>query len=114
MTESERERLTPTPTGDSRVDAVIQGLSSIEDMDLAERPAVLETVHSQLRELLGELGETGPAVGPGQRGQQGELGRTALRSSSPGPDSPGAAFPRPGSSRPAAPQPGSWRPRPGT
>jgi hypothetical protein len=109
MTESERERLTPTPTGDSRVDAVIQGLSSIEDMDLAERPAVLATVHSQLRELLGELGETGPAVGPGQRGQQGELGPTALRSSSPGPDSP-----RPGSARPAAPQPGSWRPRPGT
>jgi hypothetical protein len=65
MTESERERLTPAPTGDSRVDAVIQGLSSLEDMDLAERPAVLETVHSQLRELLGELGDTSPAGGPG-------------------------------------------------
>jgi hypothetical protein len=104
MTESERERLTPTPTGDSRVDAVIQGLSSLEDMDLAERPAVLETVHSQLRELLGELGDTGPAGAPGQRGQQGELGAAALRPSSPGP-----GFPRPG-----APQPGSWRPRPGT
>ena len=33
-------------------------------MDLPARPAVLETVHSQLRELLGELGDTGPAGGP--------------------------------------------------
>lgn len=62
MTESERDRRAPAPTGDSRVDAVIQGLSALEDMDLAERPAVLETVHSRLRELLGELGDTRPGT----------------------------------------------------
>jgi hypothetical protein len=62
MTESERERRALAPTGDSRVDAVIQGLASIEGMDLAERPAVLETVHSQLRELLGELSDTRPGT----------------------------------------------------
>jgi hypothetical protein len=69
--DSERAREIPEPTGDARVDAVIQGLASLGELDLAERPAVLETVHSRLRELLGEIspGE------PGRSGEQGELGR---------------------------------------
>jgi hypothetical protein len=55
--EPQRERPAPAPTGDPRVDAVIEGLTGIEDMDLADRPAVLEKVHDRLREILGELGD---------------------------------------------------------
>ena len=40
--DSERVRPALVPTGDSRVDAAIGGLASLEDTDLAERPAVLE------------------------------------------------------------------------
>ena len=53
----EPQRAQPAPTGDPRVDAVIEDLASIEDMDLADRPAVLERVHDRLREILGELGD---------------------------------------------------------
>jgi hypothetical protein len=80
--DSERVRPALVPTGDSRVDAAIGGLASLEDTDLAERPAVLEGVHDRLREILGELGDPGspvPAVltrpgEPGRPGEQGELG----------------------------------------
>ena len=44
------------PTGDSRVDAAVAGLAALEEVDLTERPAVLEEVHDRLREVLGELG----------------------------------------------------------
>jgi hypothetical protein len=59
------------------VDAAIGGLASLEDVDLAGRPAVLEAVHDRLREILGELGDPGrpaPAVpaGPGEPGRPGE------------------------------------------
>jgi hypothetical protein len=95
--DSERDRPALAPTGDPRVDAAIAGLASLEDVDLAGRPAVLEGVHDRLREILGELGDAGrpgPAVTtrsgePGQRGEQGQLG-----SALPGP-------------------PGSWRRQPG-
>ena len=36
--DSERIRPALAPTGDSRVDAAIGGLASIEDVDLAEQP----------------------------------------------------------------------------
>ena len=80
--DSERVRPPLVPTGDSRVDAAIGGLASLEDTDLAERPAVLEEVHDRLREILGELGDPGrqaPAVPPrsgepGRPGAQDELG----------------------------------------
>jgi hypothetical protein len=57
----------------------VAGLAALEDVDLAERPAVLETVHDRLRAILGELGDPGrPAPAspgePGRRGEQGELG----------------------------------------
>ncbi len=55
--EPQRERSAPVPTGDPRVDAAIEQLASIEDLDLADRPAVLEEVHDRLREILGELGD---------------------------------------------------------
>jgi hypothetical protein len=46
------------------VDAAIARLASLDEVDLAERPAVLEGVHDRLREILGELGDPGRA-GPG-------------------------------------------------
>ena len=55
--EAERERSAPVPTGDPRVVAAVEQLAAIEDMDLADRPAVLEDVHDRLREILGELGD---------------------------------------------------------
>jgi hypothetical protein len=100
--DSEREQLTPVPTGDARVDAVIQGLASLDDLDLAQRPAVLEAVHTQLRELLGELGEASGPGEPGRRGEQGQLGAGAPQ--------PGA--PKPGAPQPGAPRPGAWPQRP--
>jgi hypothetical protein len=80
--DSERVRPALVPTGDSRVDAAIGGLASLEETDLAERPAVLEGVHDRLREILGELGDPGrqasavpPRPGePGRPGAQDELG----------------------------------------
>jgi len=98
------------------VDAAIGGLASLEDVDLAERPAVLEAVHDRLREILGELGDPGRAgpAGPvrpgepGRHGEQGELG---------GAFQPGSQQPRPGQHQTAPPRPGvsgpgSWPRRP--
>ena len=91
--DEERTRPALAPTGDARVDQAIEGLSDLDQIDLDERPAVLEEVHDRLREILGELGEAGrpgpgAAVGgahpmrparPGERGQQGELGGSRPR-----------------------------------
>jgi hypothetical protein len=86
--DSERTGVTLDPTGDPRVDEAIAGLSDLDQIDLDDRPAVLEEVHDRLREILGELGDagragSGPAVSgpalpgePGRRGEQGELGPT--------------------------------------
>ena len=98
--DSERVRPALAPTGDPRVDAAIGGLASLEDVELAERPAVLEEVHDRLREILGELGDPGrpgPAVParpgePGRPGEQDELGAGAMPR--PGPPRPGAPGPR--------------------
>ncbi len=70
--EPQRERPVPVPTGDPRVDAAVEELASIEDLDLADRPAVLDGVHDRLREILGELGDPRPGE-PGQRGEQHQL-----------------------------------------
>ena len=86
--DAERTRVTVVPTGDPRVDQAIARLSDLDEVDLDDRPAVLETVHDRLREILGELGDAGrpgPADAarladltrpgePGRRGEQGELG----------------------------------------
>ena len=90
--DEERARPALAPTGDARVDQAIEGLSDLDQIDLDERPAVLEEVHDRLREILGELGEAGrPGQGasgangpmrparPGERGQQGELGGSRPR-----------------------------------
>jgi hypothetical protein len=55
--EPQRARPAPAPTGDPRVDAAVEELAAIEEMDLADRPPVLENVHDRLREILGELGD---------------------------------------------------------
>jgi hypothetical protein len=111
------------PTGDARVDAAIAGLAALEDVDLTDRPAVLEAVHDQLREILGELGDPGsPAAGqggpsrpgePGRRGEQGMLGAGPPRTGAPRPDAPRPGTPGNGPGpRPGAPGPGSWLGRP--
>jgi hypothetical protein len=119
--DSERVRPAPAPTGDPRVDEAIGRLASLEDVDLAERPAVLEGVHDRLREILGELGDqggSGPAAPvrpgePGRHGEQGELGG-ALQpgDQQPGPGQTRPGQPQPGQARPGAPGPGSWPRRP--
>src|SRR5579863_6059485 len=57
--DEEETRPTLAPTGDARVDQAIAGLADLDQVDLDERPAVLEGVHDRLREILGELGEPG-------------------------------------------------------
>jgi hypothetical protein len=67
----ERVRPALVGPGDSRVDAAIAELAALNELDLADRPAVLETVHDRLREILGELGDApkpGQQHGPGQHG----------------------------------------------
>jgi len=58
------ERLQPAlaPTGDSRVDAAIERLATIGELELVRRPMVLEDVHAKLRAILGELGGPGGPV----------------------------------------------------
>ena len=60
------ERVQPAlaPTGDSRVDAAIERLATIGELELVRRPMVLEDVHAKLRAILGELGGTPVAGGP--------------------------------------------------
>ena len=85
--DEERTRPALAPTGDARVDQANEGLSDLDQIDLDERPAVLEEVHDRLREILGELGDAGrpgqaaaggpahparPGV-PGRPGEQGVL-----------------------------------------
>ncbi len=72
----ERTRPTLQPTGDPRVDEAIAELAALDELPLDSRPAALEAVHDRLREILGELGETGRPPGPGEQGRPGEPGRT--------------------------------------
>jgi hypothetical protein len=44
-------------TGDDRVDATIAGLRRLPGTPVDEHVAVLEEVHGQLRDILGELNE---------------------------------------------------------
>jgi hypothetical protein len=50
----------PPPTGDDRVDAAVAGLSRLRGTPADEHVAVLEEVHGQLRDILGELNESQP------------------------------------------------------
>src|SRR5512146_724028 len=66
-----RPRPALVSTGDARVDAAIERLAAIDEMELVRRPMVLEDVHARLRAVLGELGAAG---GPGAPGEQAGLG----------------------------------------
>ena len=100
--DAEPTRPTLAPTGDARVDQAIEGLSDLDQIDLDERPAVLEEVHDRLREILGELGDAGrqaqgaagPQARPGEPGRPGQQG----------------ALP---AGRPGGPNGGGWDRRPG-
>lgn len=48
------------PTGDDRVDAALAGLGRLQGAPADDHVAVLEEVHGQLRDILGELGEGVP------------------------------------------------------
>jgi len=65
--DEERTRPALAPTGDARVDQAIEGLSDLDQIDLDERPAVLEEVHDRLREInslriLGTAKDKGPII----------------------------------------------------
>jgi len=47
----------PAPTGDDRVDGAVAGLRRLPGLPPGEHVAVLEEVHGQLRDILGELSE---------------------------------------------------------
>ena len=96
--DAEPTRPTLAPTGDARVDQAIEGLCDLDQIDLDERPAVLEEVHDRLREILGELGDAGrqaqgaagaPPARPGEPGRPGQQGVL-----------PAGFAPRPGAARP--------------
>jgi hypothetical protein len=48
------------PTGDDRVDAALAGLGRLAGAPADDHVAVLEEVHGQLRDILGELSEGTP------------------------------------------------------
>ena len=48
------------PTGDDRVDAALAGLGRLPGTPADDHVAVLEEVHGQLRDILGELSEGAP------------------------------------------------------
>ena len=84
--DAEPTRPALAPTGDARVDQAIEGLSDLDQIDLDERPAVLEEVHDRLREILGELGDAGRqaqgaagAGSPGRARPPGRAGRASGR-----------------------------------
>jgi hypothetical protein len=105
--DAEPTRPTLAPTGDPRVDQAIESLSDLDQVDLDERPAVLEQVHDRLREILGELGDAGRPARPGEPGRPGQQG-VLPAGFAPRPGGPGAGTPRPG-----GPNGGGWGRRPG-
>ena len=70
------QRLRPAlaPTGDPRVDAAIEPLAAIGELELVRRPMVFDDVHARLRAILGELG--GPV--PGEPGRPGRFEQAEL------------------------------------
>jgi hypothetical protein len=49
------------PTGDERVDAVLESLTGLDERPLAEHTAVFERAHERLREALDPDSGSGPA-----------------------------------------------------
>ena len=69
--DAERSVAEPVPTGDARVDEAVTALNRLKGRPADEHVAVLEEVHGQLRDILGELDETPepPQAAPGSAGQ---------------------------------------------
>jgi hypothetical protein len=84
------ERLQPAlaPTGDPRVDAAIERLATIGELELVRRPMILEDVHAKLRAILGELGGPGGPV-PGGPVPGGAVTGGAVHGGSSRPGEPG-------------------------
>jgi hypothetical protein len=61
---AERSQVSLPSTGDARVDAAVAVLSHLTGTSADEHVAVLEEVHGQLRDILGELSDDS---GQGQR-----------------------------------------------
>jgi len=62
---AERPLADPPSTGDARVDAAVAGLSRLPGTPVEDHVAILEEVHGQLRDILGELAEDSATL-PGQ------------------------------------------------
>jgi hypothetical protein len=58
----ERRLAAPPPTGDARVDAAVAGLGRLSGTPVEDHVAILEEVHGQLRDILGELAEDSAAT----------------------------------------------------
>ena len=58
--DAERAVAEAPATGDARVDDAIAGLSRLRDRPAEEHVAVLEEVHGRLRDILDDLGPSGP------------------------------------------------------
>ena len=58
--DTERAVAEAPPTGDPRVDDAVAGLSRLKGRPVEEHVAVLEEVHGRLRDILDDLGPSGP------------------------------------------------------
>ena len=56
--DTERPVADAAPTGDTRVDNAAAGLGRLQGRPVDEHVAILEEVHGQLRDILGDLEET--------------------------------------------------------
>jgi hypothetical protein len=57
------ERTVVPVTGDDRVDAAVAALGQLPGLPVDEHVAVLEEMHGQLRDILGELDDPGSSAG---------------------------------------------------
>jgi hypothetical protein len=58
--DAERTLAKAPPTGDTRVDDAVAGLSRLHGRPVQEHVAVLEEVHGQLRDILDDVDPAGP------------------------------------------------------
>jgi hypothetical protein len=61
---TERTMAEAPETGDARVDDAVAGLNRLRGRPAEEHVAILEEVHGQLRDILDDLGPTGPGHAP--------------------------------------------------
>jgi hypothetical protein len=71
---AERTVVSLPPTGDERVDGAVAGLSRLPGLPADEHVIVLEEVHGQLRDILGELTEGNRGPGRPDRGDREDRG----------------------------------------